>query len=93
MSGIVLGQIASGTNIPTHDPALYVSYVSGGTATVSLTTPIGVTNGAPYIGLSDTTGLVPGMFAKDTTRSAFPSNTYVIGINGNASASLTHLTS
>lgn len=88
-TGIVLGQIASGTNIPASDP---VVYVSGGTAIVNLSTPVGVPNTAVYVAMSNTTSLVPGMFALDTTTAVFPTNTYVIGINGNAAAPVTGLT-
>jgi len=83
-TGLLVGQIASGTNIPANDQVIFVS---GGTAVVSLTTPVGVPTGATYIALSNTTALVSNMYLLDnTTTAAIPANTSVIAISGNAAA-------
>lgn len=86
-TGLQLGQVASGTNIPDSDP---VVFVSGGTAPVVVTASFGAGTGTTLVPVSDSTGLFAGMLARDTTTpSVWAANTRVVGIAASASAVVT----
>jgi hypothetical protein len=85
-SAIVIGQTASGTNIPSSDQ---VNYVTGGTSVASLSAAIGEPSGGSYIAFTNTTALSPFEAVFDTTTAALAKNTYINAITGNASAGAT----
>ena len=81
---MVVGQIASGTNIPPNDP---VQLVSRGTAPVTLAAPVTQAAGAWYLALPTTLTISPWEAIKDTTApTAIPGGTGIVSIPAAAGA-------
>lgn len=88
-SSLSVGEGVSGTNIPANDTILYVS---GGTATVSTTVPYATAANQYLIPVANSTGILVGMTATDTTTAGAINATGTVGgVYGNATGPYTLL--